>query len=57
MMINKVRWWIVRKLVGKRPVVMNVSFKTDSIRTNGQEGLFYKCGIGPLNEEGENNEG
>jgi hypothetical protein len=45
-MINKVRWWVVKRLVNDRAVLMNVSFTVvGDIKSNGKKGLVHKCSI------------
>jgi hypothetical protein len=45
-MINKIRWWIVKKLSGDRPVLINVSFTSlGPVRSTGKTGLVYKSYI------------
>jgi hypothetical protein len=45
-LINKIRVWLIKKLIGNKPVIMNVTLKLDEyILASSSDGLFDKCNI------------
>lgn len=52
-MINKIRWWIVKKLAGDRPVLLNVSFTSlGPVRSTGKQGLVFKAYVEEVDIDG-----
>lgn len=45
-LITRIKWWLVKKLVGDRPVLMNVTFTAlGHVKSTGKPGLIYKSKI------------
>jgi hypothetical protein len=45
-LINKFRTWMIKKLIGNKPVIMNVTLKLDEyILASSSNGIFDKCNI------------
>jgi hypothetical protein len=45
-LINKIRVWMIKKLIGSKPVIMNVTLKLDEyILASSADGIFDKCNI------------
>lgn len=54
-MVNKFRWWLVKKLASDRPVILNVSIVVvDNVLSNGKEGLIHGSNIKIVEGEDKN---
>jgi hypothetical protein len=45
-LIKKIRYWLIKKLIGSTPVIMNVTLKLDDVVLGASpDGIFEKCNI------------